>query len=73
MGATFFLFSQQVSHRSAPNLVFMPVGTYNATKMVELKRERLFEVSTHYVRCTRKNTVFDDFFSQIDQEDHLRK
>ena len=51
----------------------MPVGTYNATKMVELKRERLFEVSTHYVRCTRKNNVFDDFFSQIDQEDHLRK
>ena len=51
----------------------MPVGTYNAAKMVELKRERLFEVSTHYVRCTRKNTVFDDIFSQIEQEDHLRK
>ena len=48
----------------------MPVGTYNATDMVELKRERLFEVSTYYVRCTRKNTVV---FSQIDQEDHLRK
>ena len=25
----------------------MPVGTYNATDMVELKSERLFEVSTH--------------------------
>ena len=43
----------------------MPVGTYNATKMVELKRERLFEVSTHYVRCTQKNTVFDDFFHKL--------
>ena len=43
----------------------MPVGTYNATKMVELKRERLFEVSTHYVRCTRKKTVFDDFFHKL--------
>ena len=43
----------------------MPVGTYNATKMVELKRERLFEVSTHYVRCTRKNTVFDNFFHKL--------
>ena len=51
----------------------MPVGTYNATDMVELKRERLFEVSTYYVRCTRKNTVSDEFFSQTDQEDHLRK
>ena len=51
----------------------MPVGTYNEAKKVELKRERLFEVSTHYVRCTRKNTVFEDLFSQIDQEDHLRK
>ena len=45
----------------------MPVGTSNATDMVELKRERLFEVSTYYVRCTRKKTVFDDFFSQIDR------
>ena len=43
----------------------MPVGTYNATEMVELKRERLFEVSTHYVRCTRKNTVFDNFFHKL--------
>ena len=43
----------------------MPVGTYNATDMVELKRERLFEVSTHYVRCTRKNTVFDNFFHKL--------
>ena len=43
----------------------MPVGTYNVTDMVELKRERLFEVSTHYVRCTRKNTVFDDFFHKL--------
>ena len=43
----------------------MPVGIYNATEMVELKRERLFEVSTHYVRCTRKNTVFDDFFHKL--------
>ena len=43
----------------------MPVGTYNATKMVELKRERLFEVSTHYVRCTQKNSVFDDFFHKL--------
>ena len=41
------------------------MGTYNATKIVELKRERLFEVSTHYVRCTRKNTVFDDFFHKL--------
>ena len=43
----------------------MPVGTYNATKVVELKRERLFEVSTYYERCTRKNTVFDDFFHKL--------
>ena len=43
----------------------MPVGTDNATDMVELKRERLFEVSTYYVRCTRKNTVFDDFFHKL--------
>ena len=43
----------------------MPVGTYNATDMVELKRERLFEVSTHYVRCTQKNTVFDNFFYKL--------
>ena len=43
----------------------MQVGTYNATEMVELKRERLFEVSTHYVRCTRKNTVFDNFFHKL--------
>ena len=43
----------------------MLVGTYNATDMVELKRERLLEVSTHYVRCTRKNTVFDDFFHKL--------
>ena len=43
----------------------MSVGTYNATDMVELKRERLFEVSTHYVRCTRKNNVFDDFFYKL--------
>ena len=43
----------------------MPVGTYNATEMVKLKRERLFEVSTYYVRCTRKNTVFDDFFHKL--------
>ena len=43
----------------------MPVGTYNATDLVELKRERLFEVSTYYVRCTRKNTVFDDFFHKL--------
>ena len=41
------------------------MGTYSATKRVELKRERLFEVSTHYVRCTRKNTVFDDFFHKL--------
>ena len=43
----------------------MPVGTYNATKMVELKRERLFEVSTSYGRYTRKNTVFDYFFHKL--------
>ena len=43
----------------------MPVGTYNATDLVELKRERLFEVSTHYVRYTRKNTVFDYFFRKL--------
>ena len=41
------------------------MGTYNATEMVECKRERLFKVSTHYVRCTRKNTVFDDFFHKL--------
>ena len=43
----------------------MSVGTYNATDMVELKRDRLFEVSTHYVRCTRKNIVFDYFFHNL--------
>ena len=43
----------------------MPVGTYKATDVVELKRERLFEVSTYYVRCTRKNTVFDYFFHNL--------
>ena len=43
----------------------MPAGTHNATKMVELKRERLFEFSTHYVRCTQKNTVFDYFFHNL--------
>ena len=43
----------------------MPVGTYNETDVVELKRERLFEVSTHYVRYTRKNTVFDYFFRKL--------
>ena len=43
----------------------MPVGTYNATKVVELKRERLFEVSTSYGRYTRKNTVFDYFFHNL--------
>ena len=41
------------------------MGTYNAANMVELKRKRLFEVSTYYVRCTRKNTVFDDFFHKL--------
>ena len=35
----------------------MPVGTYNATDMVDLKRGRLFEVSTCYGRYARKNTV----------------
>ena len=45
----------------------MPVGTYNASDMVEFKREHLFEVSTHYVRCTRKNTVFDYFFHKLTQ------
>ena len=43
----------------------MPKGTYNAADMVELKRKRLFEVPAHYVRCTRKNTVFDDFFHKL--------
>ena len=43
----------------------MSVGTYNATNMVELKRERLFEVSTCYGRYTRKNTVFDYFFHKL--------
>ena len=43
----------------------MPVGTYNATDMVELKRERLFEVSTSYGRYARKNTVFDYFFHNL--------
>ena len=41
----------------------MPVGTYNATNMVELKRERLFEVSTHYVRCTPKILFLTTFFT----------
>ena len=41
----------------------MPGGTYNATDMVELKRERLFEVSTHYVRCTRKTLFLTTFFT----------
>ena len=54
MGAAFFLFSQQVSHKSALNLVVYASG--------HLQCERFFEFSTHYVRCTRKNTVFDDFF-----------
>ena len=43
----------------------MPVGTYNATDMVELKRERLFEVSTQYGRYTQKKTVFDIFFHKL--------
>ena len=43
----------------------MPIGTYNATKIVELKRERLFEVSTCYGRYARKNTVFDYFFHKF--------
>ena len=43
----------------------MSVGTCNATKMVELKLERLFKVSTYYVRCTRKNSVFDNFFYKL--------
>ena len=43
----------------------MPVGTYNATNMVELKRERLFKVSTRYGRYTRKNTVSDYFFHKL--------
>ena len=43
----------------------MPVGTYNATDMVELKRKRLFEVSTRSGRYTRKNTVFDYFFHKL--------
>ena len=43
----------------------MPVGTYNVTDIVELKRERLFEVSTYYARYTRKNAVFDYFFHKL--------
>ena len=43
----------------------MPVGTYNATDMVELRRERSFEVSTSYGRYTRKNIVFDYFFHNL--------
>ena len=43
----------------------MPLGTYNATNMVDLKRERLLEVSTRYGRYTRKNTVFDYFFHNL--------
>ena len=43
----------------------MPVDTYNATDMVELKCERLFEVSTCYGRYTRKNTVFENFFHSL--------
>ena len=33
--------------------------------MVELKHERLFEISTSYGRYTRKNTVFDYFFHNL--------
>ena len=43
----------------------MPVGTYNATDMIELKRKRLFEVLICYGRYTRKNTVFDYFFHKL--------
>ena len=43
----------------------MPVGTYNATNVVELKRERLFDVSNCYGRYTRKNTVVDYFFGNL--------
>ena len=43
----------------------MPVGTYNASKMIELKRERLFEVSTHYVRCTQKKLFLTTFFHKL--------
>ena len=43
----------------------MPVCTYNATDLVELKRERLFEVSTSYGRYAQKNTVFDYFFHNL--------
>ena len=43
----------------------MPVGTYNATDMVELKRKRLLEVSTRSGRYTRKNTVFDYFSHKL--------
>ena len=43
----------------------MPVGTYNVTDIVELKRERLFQVSTSYGRYTRKNTVFEYFFHNL--------
>ena len=41
----------------------MPVGTYNAADVVELKRKRLFEVPTHYVRCTRKTLFLTTFFT----------
>ena len=43
----------------------MPVGTYKATDIVELKRERFFKFSTRYERYTRKNTVFDYFFHKL--------
>ena len=43
----------------------MPRGTYNAADMVEMKRKRLFKVSTQDGLCTRKNTVFDNFFHKF--------
>ena len=42
----------------------MPVGTYNATDIVELKRERLFEVSTCYGRYTQKTLFLTTFFTK---------
>ena len=41
------------------------MATYNATDMVELKPERLFEVSTHYVRCTQKTLFLTTFFTNL--------
>ena len=43
----------------------MPVSVHNANEVLKLKRGRLFEVSTLFGHCSRKNTVFDYFFHKL--------